>query len=451
MNVTRWDALIYIMVCLIISINIQAQESRVPLQKQVRITNTLFSIDSLSTLITAQTGVFLSFNSNKIAAGQKVQTRKHSYTLAELLELIKSNTGSDYKIYKDHAIFHGGDVDKTRSATTAKVKGPSVAKSNKASEQVSAKSTTTTKAKSKDTTPLQSVAKSTTIASNQSSARSTTIAEVLKSNTTPRQSSAKSTITETKIKDTTSNQSPTKSTTITEALKSNTTFSETANNTISSFPLEPLTAKAPQMQKPSITLLSKPATIAQRATSSPQRTRWFADGGFTVDDVLYLNASITAGHQYLHGFFSWSSSFKVSGFRYGLGSMLPLNDEWRIGVMATTGKLSRNIDFSGVRDTLKNVTVKSELHRLAIQAEKSLSPNLVVKAGPVFNLLKSSYYQDGTPVTVATSGYEGTNGDREFYTVRPLYTLSNSYKATESTNTKTWIGFQVSLCYRFNF
>lgn len=131
--------------------------------------------------------------------------------------------------------------------------------------------------------------------------------------------------------------------------------------------------------------------------------------------------------------------------------MVPLNDEWRIGLMVTTGKLNRNINFSGIRDTLKNITVKSELHRLAIQVEKSLRPNLILKAGPVFNLLKSSYYQNGTPVTIATSGYEGTNGDREFYTVRPLYTLSNSYKDTESTNTKTWIGFQVSLCYRFNF
>lgn len=450
MNVTRWDALIYIMVCLTISINIQAQESYVPLQKQVRITNTLFSIDSLSTLITAQTGVFLSFNSNKIAAGQSVQTRKRSYALAELLELIKSNTGSDYKIYKDHVIFHGGDVDKTKSATNAKTKGTSVAKSKTASEQVSAKSTSTTKAKIKDTAPRQSVAKSITTTSSQSSARSTTIAEALKSNTTSSQSSAKSTATtEINVKDTASNQS----TTFAEVLKSNITSNKTPVTTANKkiFPLEPLIAKAPQMQKPSITLLSKPATIAQRTTSSPQRTRWFADGGFTVDDVLYLNASITAGHQYLHGFFSWSSSFKVSGFRYGLGSMLPLNDEWRIGVMATTGKLSRNIDFSGVRDTLKSVTVKSELHRLAIQVEKSLSPNLIVKAGPVFNLLKSSYYQDGTPVTVATSGFEGTNGDRELYTVRPLYTLSNSYKDTESTNTKTWIGFQVSLCYRFNF
>lgn len=458
MNVTRWGTFIYIMVCLTISTNIQAQENRAPLLKQVRITNTLFSIDSLSTLITVQTGVFLSYNSNKIATGKKIVTQKRSYAVEELLELIKSNTGSGYKIYKDHVIFHGGDkikgtvsgstkptskkegiisqtasvdVDKTntKSASTAKIKPPSVAKSTSTYIEKTGKSSSGN-TKTNPISPFAAKKANTdTISldkSSQSSAKSITIAETKPRTASVDKTNAESSAT-TETKNTTSNQS----------------------TTTNPFPLEPLKPK--QMLKPSITLLLKPAIMAQRPTPSPQKTRWFADGGFTADDVLYLNASITAGHKYLHGFFSWSSSFKVSGFRYGLGSMVPLNDEWRIGMLVTTGKLNRSIDFSGVRDTLKNITVKSELHRLAIQVEKSLRPNLVVKAGPVFNLLKSSYYQDGTPVTVATSGYEGTNGDREFYTVRPLYTLSNSYKDTESTNTKTWIGFQVSLCYRFNF
>lgn len=493
MDVTRWRTLIYIMVCLTISTNIRAQENRAPLQKQVRITNTLFSIDSLSTLITAQTGVFLSFNSNKVAAGKKIVTQRRSYAVEELLELIRSNTRSDYKIYKDHVIFHGGNkkhapiketfpseakrtatqtaskyktsktsassvakkagtntispdkskLSSAKSAVTDETKPLSAAKTNTASlnksSQSSEKSVTTAETKphtaSVDKTNVKSSATNTKgIVSSQSSTKSPTTIE-----TKDTISSAKSTAT-IETKETTSSQSST-----------NPSTAEIKTQNTPSFPLESLKLQGPQMLKPSITLLLKPAIMAQRPTLSPPKTRWFADAGFTVDDVLYLNASITAGHKYLHGFFSWSSSFKVSGFRYGLGSMVPLNDEWRIGMMVTTGKLSRNIDFSAIRDTLKNINVKSELHRLAIQVERSLRPNLVVKAGPVFNLLKSSYYQDGTPVTIATSGYEGTNGDSEFYTVRPLYTLSNSYKDTESTNTKTWIGFQVSLCYRFNF
>jgi hypothetical protein len=385
MNVTRSGALIYIMVCLTISVSMQAQENRAPLQKQVRIMNTLFSIDSLSRLITVQSGVFLSFNSNKVAAGRKIVTQKRSYAVAELLDLIKSNTGSDYKIYKDHVIFHGGD----KTIPVSLVNKPSSAKPKTATSISAAKSSRTSTRSSRNPTAN----------------------------------------TETHL--------PQKPTANTETQFNNAPLD-----------LEPLKTT---MQKPSITLLLKPAIIAQHPTPFPKKTRWFADAGFTVDDVLYLNTSITAGHKFLHGFFSWSSSFKVSGFRYGLGSMVPLNDKWRIGLMVTTGKLKRNINFADARDTLNGITVKSELHRLAIQVEKSLRPNLIVKAGPVFNLLRSSYYQDGTPVTIATSGYEGTNGDREFYTVRPLYTLSNSYKNTESANTKTWLGFQVSLCYRFNF
>lgn len=434
MNVTRWGTLIYIMVCLIISTNIQAQENHAPLQKQVLITNTFFSIDSLATLITAQTGVFLSFNSNKVAAGKKIVTRKRSYAVAELLELIKSNTGSDYKLYKDHVIFHGGDkkhaLTKGTISSEAKRTTAQTASKNKSRES-SLSTVKTNLISSPDKSRLSSAG---SIATRETKTKKTTSTRSVASGETKNTSTAEIKLLAAAGSSTISSTPPTET--------------NTKNTNVL---LEPLNPKAPQMQEPSISLLLKPAIMAQRPIPSPQRTRWFADGGFTVDDVLYLNTSITAGHKYLHGFFSWSSSFKVSGFRYGLGSMLPLSDEWRIGMMVTTGKLSRDIDFTGVRDTLKNIIVKSELHRLAIQVERSLRPNLVVKAGPVFNLLKSSYYQDGSPVTIATSGYEGTNGDREIYTVRPLYTLSNSYKDTESTNAKTWIGFQVSLCYRFNF
>ena len=433
MNVIRWGTPIYIMVCLTISINIQAQESTALLQKQVRITNTLLSIDSLSRLITAQTGVFLSFNSNKVEAGKKITTRKRLYAVSELVELIKSNTGSDYKIYKDHVIFHGGDKIKGTTAgslrqtpsnqAAAKRESSAGNHKNKAfldkSSQSSTKSATTVEIKKATSSQLP-----------------TTTAEIKRPNTAKSNQSPGTT--ETQIK----------STSLTENIAPSTQTQVTTEK--SPFPLEPLKA-SPPMPKPSITLLFKPALTTRQPSISPQRTRWFADAGVTVDDVLYLNTYITAGHKFLHGFFSWSSSFKVSGFRYGLGSMIPLNDDWRVGLMVTTGKLNRDVNFSGVRDTLKNVMVKSDLHRLAIQVEKSIRPNLIVKAGPVFNLLKSSYYQEGTPVTIATSGYEGTNGDREIYSVKPLYTLSNSYKDTESSNTKTWIGFQVSLCYRFNF
>ena len=447
MDVIRWGNLTYIMMCLTISVNIQAQKNPAPLQKQVRITNTLFSIDSLSRLITAQTGVFLSFNSNKVEAGKKIATRKRSYAVAELLELIKSNTGSDYKIYKDHVIFHGGDKKQAFAKETisydAKRMNAQKAVKYKTSKSSTGSIKSATAKKISTATTLVDKFKLSSGKSESTSKIKTASTSTAKGHTLPDQASAKSS-TNTEV-------------TLPPVIKPDPTSSPSSEKpraitkNTSSLPLEPLKTTSPQMQKPSITLLLKPAILAQRPTPSPQKTRWFADAGFTVDDVLYLNASITAGHKFLHGFFSWSSSFKVSGFRYGLGSMVPVNNEWRIGLMVTTGKLNRNIHFNGVRDSSKNITVKSELHRLAIQVEKSLRPNLIVKAGPVFNLLKSSYYQNGSPVTIATSGYEGTNGDREFYTVRPLYTLSNSYKTTESTNTKTWIGFQVSLCYRFNF
>lgn len=426
MNVIRWGALIYIMVCLAISVNLQAQKKHASLQKQVQITNTLISIDSLSSLITAQTGVFLSYNSNKVAERKKIVTQKRLYTVAELLELIKSNTGSSYSIYEDHVIFHVAGAktgftkaivqNQTKSASVATVKG------------------------SKANTITAGIAKANAIRANNTTGNTTTATKTMTSIVTKSPDAIPPATPATARTETSNPATP------------NTTISKlTLPKPTAPIYLEPLKPKAPQLLNPPSSLVQTPAFMAQRPPTFSKTTRWFADAGFVVDDVLYLNAAITAGHQFLHGFFSWSSSFQTSGFRYGLGSMIPLNDEWRIGLLVTTGKLSRDASFNGIRDTVKTITTKSDLHRLALQAEKSLSPHLIVKAGPVFNLLKSSYYFMGYPTSVAGTGYEGTDGDRVFYTVRPFYTLSNSYKATETTSTKTWIGFQVSLCYRFNF
>lgn len=390
MNVIRWVTSIYIMVFLAISINLQAQEKHALLQKQVRVTNTLLSLDALSAMISKQTGIYLSFNANKVTADKKIAFQKRMYTVKELLELIKSNTGSSYSIYQDHVIFQA-------NRKTADHKVVSTLKN----------------------TPLKK-AGSRSIANKNISTDKKEDKQVVRS-----------------------------SSYLTKIVEQNIIFS----SPLKQLNIEPI--KVPQLLKtPSLPPLSqKPGFTAQRQTYSPNipKASWYAEGGWVLDENFYLQPTLTAGHPYLHAVFSWSSNFQVSGFRYGLGTSFPLKNDWRIGLQATTGKLARDIDFKGVRDSSKSMTVKSDLHRLSLLVEKHLNRNIIIKAGPVFNLLHSNYFQNGSPVTITTSGYDGTNGDREFYTIRPLYTLSNTFKTTESSNTKTWIGFQASLFYRINF
>lgn len=388
MNVIRWMASIYIMMFLAISITLQAQEKHALLQKKVPVTNTSLSLDALSALISKQAGIYLSFNANKVTAEKKIVLQKRVYTVEELLELIKSNTGSSYRMYQDHVIFQAD---------------------RKAADMV---------------------------------------ISTIKTNT-----SKKAEIRSTVTKGIPINNKEDKKAVQSSSYLTKITIENTNPSSLKQLNIEPV--KVPQLLKkpPLPPLLQKPGFTAQRPAYSPNipKASWYAEGGIALDEIFYLQPTLTAGHPFLHAIFGWSSNFQVSGSRYGLGTSLPLKNNWRIGLQVTTGKLARDFNFRGVRDTVQKLTVKSDLHRLSLLAEKHLNRKIIIKAGLVFNILNSSYFRNGSPITIATSDYEGTNGDEAFYTVRPLYTLSNSFKTTESSNIKTWIGFQASIFYRINF
>lgn len=178
-------------------------------------------------------------------------------------------------------------------------------------------------------------------------------------------------------------------------------------------------------------------------------SRWLLQTGVQADDAVYFQPTVMAGLQYVYLVAGWGTNFHSSGFRYGLGGMLPLRSGWRINAQATTGKLTS----PGVAiDSIRTFEARSSLHRLSLQLEQRLGRRWKVSAGPVFNYLATTYYVNGKAASFSEHGTaaQGLN-DKTLYTVKPLYTISNSYERTTASNVKTWVGLQVSIFYRINF
>ncbi|GEP88754.1 hypothetical protein SAMN05660909_01225 [Chitinophaga terrae (ex Kim and Jung 2007)] len=202
-------------------------------------------------------------------------------------------------------------------------------------------------------------------------------------------------------------------------------------------------------QRPDTILPISSSVVAVSGRKEKDPMRLMITTGITADDVFYLSPAIHAGLPWLYAIAIWNTNFKVNGFSYGAGISRQLPGNWRLALNVTTGKLSA--DYANRPDTLGimgQIRVKAQLSRLGIQAEKKLNNRLHICFGPVLNLLHSTYYYNGEESTLASNVMPGTDIDRTYYVIKPLYTLSNSYSSTSSSNNKLWIGFQAGLFWR---
>jgi hypothetical protein len=167
----------------------------------------------------------------------------------------------------------------------------------------------------------------------------------------------------------------------------------------------------------------------------------FINTGMAVDETLYVNPTLQAGFPFFYGILSWSTNFKVSGIRYGAGGSIRLSDDWRLHLTATTGNMGKNIG-----DTMRHALT---LYRGALLLEKQWGDHLRMQAGPLFNLLKTTYYLRGEPSAAAM--FIARFNENEYSYIKPLYTLGNTWSYAGAGNTKMWIGLQVSLFYNLQF
>jgi hypothetical protein len=399
---------ISLIICLTVMVMKSSAQRAVNLQKTILVPANAIQLDSLLHLINKQAGVKFSINTRKFPAGKYIRVKAHRQTIAGLLKEINQSTGVYYAVLGDHIILLDNPPAKTKAIApvntshTAQASRLPVKSSASQKRTVSPDKNTRVKHRPVTNTPPVSGAQNNT---------APLLAEPTKLTADPGLQK--------------SSDSDTLKTIALPAKKD-------------SFRMQPPARKR--------SVAANNQSTARPATQTEKRTlinELLVKGGLSADDVFYCSPTIQAGVKYVYGIAAWSSNFNISGFRYGLGGVVPLSDQWKLHVQVTTGNLLSSFDTTSQRWEFKTT-----LHRAGCIAEADLAPRLSIQFGPVFNLMKLVFYRGGVKTA---PGLTQDHIDKKFDLIKPVYTLSDNSSINRVQSTKTWIGFQVGIYYDLNF
>lgn len=455
MNVSKC---VWLLLCLFLLVaKLQAQQTPASLEGKIKLPASRLSMPDISSLVYKQAGYRFSFNAAQTGFSSVQHFSRKEYTLRELLELIKKNTGAAYTVYQSHIIFRKNAPvgtayanasppgengnGKTGNRHDAPAGGKhKAAGNNEANGKGAARPIPPAHAKTKESRAPKGSAGSATVAAkghvalNGKNGEGNKPAGVSDNNDgaslVPQNHAAAGAV---------KNTPPV-----------NVSAHEGKGNTLPAFTVQSLSTRLNNSepaakQRLAFAALSAPApALAARRIRERSGFPWLVQAGLAGDETFYAQPTVMAGLQYVYGMASWSTNFNTGGFRFGLGGSLPLRNDWFIHAQATTGKLSgkgTNLDSNRL------VMAKSSLHRITLLVEKQLNDRWSVAAGPVFNYLITDQYRNGEKGSMAAFGLQDRFPDG-IHTIKPPYTLSNSYKPGEASFTQTWIGFQAGIFYR---
>ena len=181
---------------------------------------------------------------------------------------------------------------------------------------------------------------------------------------------------------------------------------------------------------------------------APTDPAWsgYLQAGVSATEVLYLNAGVEAGFRVLHLLVSGGTSWHTRVWGIGLGSVVAGDDnnQYQVKLQFFPLKIGYALDSAGNSNKL---TVKGQLLRGDLLWGKRFGDAWLLKIGPDVSLLRTHYYQRGSPVD--PGNYTGTNenADKQFYLLKPPDLLHNSFSRNSPANTKWWVGLSIGLYY----
>ena len=384
----------FCIILLLVARHTQAQHNPA-LRKAVQLAKNEWTLNELLTSITLQTAVKFSVNTKKFPPEKKLHTSRRNYTVYTLLEEIRHTTGVNYAEFGSHIIF----ADRIKPMRAATV--------------------------SRRTVLSHRTAKSVTITGHPASSKQFAVTPSI----VPIAAARKA------VSDSFVLMHPFKAAISQPAVKP---LPSVLNNLHSANMANTGSDRAARKQ-------SRQALRAERrAEYGSGYTGLFAAAGAGIDDALYSQATLLAGHTWLYAIGSVASNFREGGIRYGLGSSYPLNHRWTIHAQWVTGGL----DYK--KDTLPSApkTVNLRWNSARLLAAWKITGNVHLQFGPVLHMQHLKLDKSGTPVAIGLP-------EEEFYDSykisRPPYTLSNSYQKHNSEFRVSWIGFQAGVFIHLNF
>lgn len=395
--------------------------------KEILLTHKPYTLHTLSREMQRQSGITFSYNAARISPNQKIKVRDGKLTVEQLLALVKKRSGVSYKIVSsNHIVYVEGPKKKGLFARKKEAKKTKAIAAATAKAKAAGKTAPATSPK-QDIKPLATAAPADTVAP-----RIVIIGD--------------------------------------SSLAMSYYFS--GGGSSGGAYAGGSAAKSPKEEwADPYQDLNAPATA--KGYSDNKAVSFFKNsvllaGGVSADEIYYFNPSVRAGFSFLYG----TLSYNLGGsphWRYGLGTSARISEKWNLHLAFNTGKKIPGAFNLTTVDTIppdppdsfgtptivtKNhaIAVQSRLSRFSLLLEYQLTPDLGLSAGATLNYLTTEYSSNGEPVTFNSfQNSTTTDPDKDFRIIKPPFLLGNSFDANNSSNTKIWIGFQLSLFYRIPF
>lgn len=374
------------------------QQRRINLQDRITIREKNIRTGRLLQIANDQTGVKFSLNSHRFPLSKVINMKAGNLSIAEMLLLIKTNTGIRYTILGDHIIFIDEPESRKEKITPDKNRLPILAQEGAPESRRNGP----VKKRNAFNRNIPAVSfKKQSIAGNigniASKANSFTLSYI--DDTIPYPPASLFNSNPGKLKSPVGDSS----------------FSKANKSTV---------------------------RVRNHREKKELNLKPFLKTGVMFDESFYLSPVAHAGFSFLYSVICRNIGVHASGWRYGAGSSMRVNG-WELHITATTGRLSKSFDTTG-----RELFIKAKLHKATIVVESKLGNNLRLQYGPSINILKTKYYLNGTltPLYIDESV-----ANKRYKLLIPPYTLENSYSSLSFKNTRIWVGLQVSILYTIDF
>lgn len=397
-----------LLLCIASCFTVAAQQTDSTFRKEIRLKQKRYTLQSITAEMKAQSGISFSYNAASIDPATRIRLKGSTATVAQILAVIKKKTGISYKTINQHHIIYVAASGKKQAAAKPKKKKRSkrdlkqdiaepvpVAPSDPANRPASDDLTTSAAAGAADSTDAgrTGAGDSSLMMSSYSGGGG---AGGGGGSETAGEDDAPPHIPERKWRRGTGNSSE--------------------NNTLNFFANNVLLAL-----------------------------------GASVDETYYFNPTLKFGMRFIYGIASYNLGGGGNTWRYGVGGSATIDEHWSMHFAITTGQsVSKNYTISYPDTTIPQapLSVTSKLTRYGISTNYSFGNGFAVEGGLTFNSLKTNYTSNGSPVTLSDILPVGYDADEKYTGIKPPYVLGNSYSGNSTGNTKTWIGFQISLLYQ---
>jgi len=411
-----------LLLLLFLSLPVMAQQKNPMFYSEIRLQHKPYTLQSITEEIQAQTGISFSYNADQISPGTRIRIKGNRATVAAVLGTIRKKTGIGYKIISQNHIIYTPPVAKTvrpqklkRSTRSGRITDEMVKRSVAVPSSIKTYGIAPTSS-FKDTSDDNAI---------MMVGDSSVMAGYYFGGGTGGGGTAK-----------------------------------TEEPEDPDFP-EYEWDDAPNRYA------ARQQTLAREDVLQFFKTNTLFAAGISTDETYYFDPGIRIGFDFLYG----TVAYNIGGggtptWRFGLGSSVKLNERWRLHASISTGAvITSNYDivkFDTIppTDSIQEPTfiethtplsVSSRLTRYGISTSYHLGKGFFLEGGLALNRMTTNYYSYNNPIALADILPFGVDADSKYYAIKPPYVLGSNYTANKPSNTRIWIGVQLTFYYRLNF